>query len=77
MCLLPSSLPWLLDSANPEAASLHSLAQSFRTAPTYLSWRQPRQYLLFPCRRQGWPVGTKATRVGQASSEQGGSKAVS
>lgn len=59
MRLLPSSLLWLSESANPETASLHSLAQSFLTAPTYQGSASSGSYLLFPRSGQGWPLALR------------------
>lgn len=73
MCLLPPAPLWLLESANPEAASLHSLAQSSLAAPTYQGGARSGSSPLFPRSGQDWPLGTKATWVEEAFSEQGGS----
>lgn len=74
MCLLPPVVLWLLERANPEAASLHSLAQSSLAAPTYQGCASSGSSLLFPRTGQDWPLGTEATWVEQAFSKQGGSE---
>lgn len=74
ICLLSPVILWLLESANPEAASLHSLAQSSLAAPTYQGGASSGSSLLFPRLGQDWPLGTKATWVEEAFSKQCGSK---